>query len=209
MPLSGRITRMLAGGTAIATLACGMVVVGQSPASAYCTHGMTRWQAPYTRTIYGDFNRFTFMEQLTIALAANQWNGIPGSALSYTAGWQGDWELRNFRMSRTNFAQLGWPDVPGMTWRGLSGGGTHNQSEILFNTEWSFNTSGQMDRGRHIADMGTIAVHEFGHTLGLEHQSPAACAPITPTEQQSVMHADWTVKQVTNSDDKNGAAALY
>ena len=181
-----------------------------APASAYCVDSMSKWDRPGDHVVAYAPGLFTPAEETVFVASAFQWSRFHRGNLRYTAEATPDAALRDLRVSRVDFFQLGWPSTPGMAWRGVNDDGvTHSQAEIYLNTEWTFNLHGVFDRARLLADLRTVVIHELGHTVGLNDQRVAACAPVTPSEDNSVMNATYYFKQSTRPDDWLGVEALY
>jgi hypothetical protein len=64
-----------------------------------------------------------------------------------------------------------------------------------------------MNLAQQVVDVRTIAVHEQGHSSGLNH--PDVCGAMTQAEVDAVMFPDGRYKPNTNSDDRAGVASLY
>lgn len=185
----------------------GALAAFPAPASAYCVDSMTKWDRPGDHVVSYPPGLFTPAEETVFVASAFQWSRFHRGNLRYTAQATPDAALRYFRVSRVNFVELGWPNIPGMTWRGVNEDGTHSQSEVYFNTDWTYDLFGRFDQIRRIADLRTVAIHELGHSVGLNDQR--ICAPITSQEFVSPMHATYNFKQSTKPDDWLAVEALY
>jgi hypothetical protein len=53
-------------------------------------------------------------------------------------------------------------------------------------------------------DVRTVAVHEFGHEVYLNH--PSSSGTMTSAEQGAAMNPAWVTRWNSNSDDKAGVA---
>lgn len=188
----------------------GAVVAIPAPASAYCVDSMTKWDRPGDHVVAYPPGMFTPAEETVFVASAFQWSRFHQGNLRYTAEATPDAALRYFRVSRVDFFQLGWPNTPGMAWRGINADNmTHSQAEIYLNTEWTFNLFGVFNQARRVADLRTVVIHELGHTVGLNDQRVTACAPMTVSESNSVMNAGYYMNQSTKPDDWLGVEALY
>ena len=85
--------------------------------------------------------------------------------------------------------------------------GRRNEADVIFNNAFSWNsyrgTLRQRPDGGTLADLHRVALHEFGHVLGLNHpneygQSVAA-----------IMNSSVSNLDALQSDDVTGAVALY
>jgi hypothetical protein len=90
------------------------------------------------------------------------------------------------------------------TW---SRGGVRTEGDVIFNTTYSFNSyRGNLNSGTstsRVYDFQRIALHEFGHVLGLDHPDQAG--------QNVVAQMNSTVSNLDTlaADDIAGARALY
>jgi matrixin len=85
--------------------------------------------------------------------------------------------------------------------------GQRTEADVIFNTAFSWNSyTGALRRtssGGTLADLHRVALHEFGHVLGLNHPDQAGQS-IAAIMNSSISNTD-----SLQSDDVGGAAALY
>jgi len=80
----------------------------------------------------------------------------------------------------------------------LWGGGATRQNDTIFNEQYSWSCSGNPGIGHY--DVETVALHEFGHVLGLGHSG----------DSSAVMYAYYHgVLRNLQTDDSNGVCSLY
>ncbi len=75
------------------------------------------------------------------------------------------------------------------------------------NPAYTWNQAGTMNQAQLKADVLTVALHELGHWLQLNH--PPVCGAMDANEVAAVMNPNWTAKWVLGADDKNASAAMY
>jgi hypothetical protein len=85
--------------------------------------------------------------------------------------------------------------------------GRRNEADVIFNSAFSWNsyrgTLRQRPDGGTLADLHRVALHEFGHVLGLNHPNEFG------QSVDSIMNSSVSNLDVLQSDDLTGAAALY
>lgn len=85
---------------------------------------------------------------------------------------------------------------------GWSRSGVKIESDILFNTAFSWNSyRGSLRSG--VQDFRRVAIHESGHTLGLDHPDEAG------QSVSAIMNAFVSAIDTLTSDDISGAQSLY
>lgn len=132
--------------------------------------------------------------------AAARWSqgstGIPFTIVNFN----GQIGPTRMRVSAANFASIGYPDVPGANALTQLSTGRLASSLLRFNTTWSWNTSCTLNQSQKKADVLTIALHEMGHSVSLNHD---------PAQTGAVMWPNYVCKQTLRTDDRNGVDALY
>lgn len=102
-------------------------------------------------------------------------------------------------ITETNFATQGLGTNNGTTIRSFANGKIIGAT-VYFNNTWSWNNTCIYDANQKKADFITVALHELGHTIVLEHDS---------NNQQAVMWPAQVCRQSLTADDKAGVGALY
>lgn len=100
-----------------------------------------------------------------------------------------------------NFANIGFPDVPGansLTY--FSGGGNVQFSVLRLNTTWIWNTTCTLNQAQKRVDVLTILLHEAGHSVSLLHDG---------AHTEAVMWPNYVCKQTLRVDDRAGIDAFY
>ncbi|MGE0392329.1 MAG: matrixin family metalloprotease [Vicinamibacterales bacterium] len=80
--------------------------------------------------------------------------------------------------------------------------GRTSESDVSFNTSYSWN-SYRGNRRSGIVDVYRVAVHEFGHVLGLDHPDEAG------QSRTAIMNSRISDTDRLQTDDINGVVALY
>src|SRR5690349_18461810 len=146
-----------------------VVVAPATEANAWCRAGITEWSSPGTARILGLNTDWPSAWRTPTATVLRSWN-VSGSTFRYNTApyYSTGWRLYKFRGNRYNTTASGLSSAPGYAF-GSNATPTHDQVEVIFNTDYSFNTTGVMNQARKQVDYHTIAVHEFGHATGLGH----------------------------------------
>lgn len=131
--------------------------------------------------------------------AAARWSqpatGVPFSFINFVG------QIGPVRMTvgGANLGALGFPDVPGVNSLYFNSGYLVS-STLRLNTTWTWNTSCTMNQALKKVDVMTIVLHEFGHSVSLNHDQ---------THPEAVMWPADVCKQTLRADDKAGIDYLY
>jgi hypothetical protein len=134
--------------------------------------------------------------------AFDTWQAIPTSTIAFS--YQGTTDITNAGNDGTNVISFRDNDYPFSSGTiAVTVSTTSAQSvldaDIVFNPALSFSTSGTADA----FDIQSIATHEIGHFLGLDHTAIVS-ATMNPTGSPGSFHARFLA-----SDDTIGASAVY
>lgn len=135
-----------------------------------------------------------------LGVAMDAWNGVSG------ANWQLFYlpNLTDTDVKMRFSTYTGMANVPGSV-KLVYSNGTITAADIYFNPSWNWNNEGVMNQANQKVDVRTVAVHEWGHQIYLNH--PAACGgTVTNEEQNAVMTVEYTKKWYTKPDDRAGLA---
>lgn len=190
---------------ASAALVAGLITVATPQVThAYCASPNLSWPAASLRV------RGVGLPQSwtpAMDLSAASWSGVSDATwrVGYVEpGFVGPVASPYVHAYLQSSAPPGWGGAPALVDLRYSGsaitGGT-----IYFNSAFTWNTSGTMDQSARRADVRTIATHELGHHVYLNH--PGACGAMTTAETASVMHPNWTRKWGLRADDLAGLRA--
>jgi MYXO-CTERM domain-containing protein len=146
--------------------------------------------------------------------AFRAWSCVPGTALRFVEEGEGVHEasledsVNTLFWDETGEYGLG-PGTLGVT-VGDAGQGTRAQADIIFNgSDHAWST----DDGPSGTDVGSIAIHEIGHFLGLDHPCDQSGGNETNCNgpEVSIMTPAWDnqVGRVPLPDDEDGVRALY
>lgn len=187
--------------------AIGMIVATLTlipqPAQAYCASPALEWNSNHL-TIRGQ----SVPAGWTTALrsSASAWSGVSGASwtVSYVPpDFIGPVPSPVVNAYRQASAPPGWGGAPALVDLKYSGG-TITGGNVYFNSSFTWNTTGTMNQADKKADVRTIATHEFGHQVYLNH--PSSCGAMTTAERAASMNPNWVQKWGTRADDKAGLA---
>jgi hypothetical protein len=197
-----RARKILTIGMPILALAYVAALLVAVPGAAYITVG--RWTSNFVdwRTQFQNgvaSPPFPASAYSLVVTATNRWSnastGKNFNFINYT-GISGP-VLMN--INRTSFSAAGWAGDPGVTQVTFSGANL-GSATVNLNSDWTWNTTCGFNQASKQADFLTVALHETGHAVSLNHDSRFTSA---------VMWPNYTCKQSLTTDDLNGIAALY
>ena len=184
-------------------LAAAGVLVGTSVAAgAYCASPALAWPTS-TLTIAGA-SSIPMKWNDALSKAANQWNGYRDANWTvnwYGVGYPGQVQAKVHKQST---APDGFDNGPAVTAIKPSGSAIIS-GDIYFNDAFTWNLSGGMSKSEKYADVRTVAIHELGHEIYLNH--PGACGSMTDNEVLAAMNPNWFQKWYTRGDDIDGLQA--
>jgi hypothetical protein len=183
-------------------LVAGTVALAGAAAWAYHVYDVDgrprRWPG-WNATLYMDpempANRARAMED-----AAAAWTGVEGSAFRFFHG--GASSSANLRNVSNGSNDVTFSDLPAWVYAWTvtrSSGADIKETDVVFNTDFEWTTNGSPSDA---ADVETVAVHEFGHVLGLDHEDAL------PSVMRSSADASIPYRELT-ADDEDGIRFLY
>lgn len=181
------------------------VTISITNADAYAIWHKTWSSTASTKTPVFLRNNVPTSWDSVISLANKKWNLLSGSSLktgnAVSTIYSSTYSAAPFRLGTTSFYGKNYPNAPGIT---FSIAGNLDNVLVLFNTDWTF--SGYFNQASQIADLPTVATHEFGHAYALDHPCDPLC---TTAEKVSLMNVTFTIKTNPTSDDVAGIASIY
>jgi hypothetical protein len=139
-----------------------------------------------------------------LAAAAGQWSHLSGASWVVYYKKNGFIGPVNADMYLKSSAPPGYSGAPAVTDLKYSGSRITSGS-IYFNKSFSWNLTGTLNQAGKKADVRTVAIHELGHEIYLNH--PSSCGSMTSAEVAAAMNPNYKKKWTTNADDRAGAAA--
>jgi hypothetical protein len=127
---------------------------------------------------------------------------VPGSTRP-----RGDGDLVNHVFFDTNYyGESFGADTLAITTRWTIGGTTRAEADVVFNTAFQWNSyrgNLRTSNGRDVWDIRRVALHEFGHVLGLDHPDERG------QSVRALMNSTLGNLDSLTADDIAGAVSLY
>ena len=162
--------------------------------SVTLTDGSTSWNLPAEHAL-GEWNQY--LNDVEFRVVRGSTAPIPARLVSN--GFNNVW------WDRQVFGEP-WPNNSALTWHWRQGGATV-ESDVLFNSNFLWDSYRSSSRrssdGRLIFDLRRIALHEFGHVLGLDH--PDEHGQSVP----AIMNSQETQLPALQADDIAGGQSIY
>lgn len=146
-----------------------------------------------------------------VTQALNTWNGhldlVKFAAEQDSTRPKGDGDLINHVFFDANYyGESFGPDTLAITTRWTLGGTQRVEADVVFNTafQWSaYRGSLRSANGRDLWDIVRVALHEFGHVLGLDHPDDKG------QSVEALMNSLLGNRDSLTADDIAGARSMY
>jgi hypothetical protein len=196
---NSRVLRFIGVSAALATTTASLVLAGPAaPSSAYCASPDIAWPLS-SFNISGNLSINATWDS-ALGSSANQWSNYPNA--NWTVNWLGiGYTGAVHAKMRKSSPPGGFGGVPVLTDLQTSGS-TILAGDIYFNDAFTWNLTGTMSSAQLKADVRTVAIHELGHEVYLNH--PDSCGALTMSEIAAAMYPNWAQKWFTNTDDIDG-----
>jgi len=181
------------------TVACALV---STSALAFSTLDYNGGPAPWPGAsciVYHDPSWAAFPAFVSeLSAAMSPWTAVSGSNFVFTAA--GASPSANLHSRTNGINDAYFDDLPAnvyaVTWANQGGSNIFDR-DVTFNTDWTWTTAGTGG-----VDFRSVAIHEFGHVLGLGHESamPAVMRPYYVAN---------TLERTLYFDDEEGCRFLY
>lgn len=188
---------------ALLLTACLLAVAGTARSYKYegTPSSPVRWPTPQA-TIYHDSGTISgsFVTELQQALAT--WSGISGSKFRFYHGGSASNAYSGNGKSEAWFDNSMGPYAYAVTYTENRVGSTITERDVAFNSNgitWKTSSSGSSSD----VDFRTVAIHEYGHVLGLLHE-PSNASVMNVTNWDPVIPRHYLTQ-----DDKDGVIFLY
>jgi hypothetical protein len=196
-------SRRLVSAVVAGAVCASLQVVGSStPASGFCAQPDWEWSGNIT---VGGSPRLQGQWGPALGNAADRWDNIAST---------GNWRLTWNGVNNSGLVQIFlWQDPPGIGGNPAvtrvernysSDPGRISDGDIYMDSDWNWNTNGNMNQANMVVDVGTVITHEIGHNVYLNH--PGQCGGMSQAEQNSAMNPQYQQKWYINDDDRAGAA---
>ncbi len=141
--------------------------------------------------------------------AAQIWNGLLGNVQFVTqigtTGTVNDHNRSNEMAFGTDIFGKAFGDTTLAVTTTWLIGNQRNESDVIFNSKWTWDSYRGPKRTDRVVDLQRVAIHELGHSLGLDHPDEAE----PPQSVAAVMNSHISDLESVTTDDITGAQNLY